>query len=57
MGTNISKNARTNVARQIFYCPCGGEVRMISVFRSGKIRHVAKCMSCEAEKRKPSDFR
>ena len=28
----VSKNARTSSSTQRFYCPCGGEVKMKTVF-------------------------
>lgn len=52
----ISKNSRTSVATQKFLCPCGGEVKMKSVFTSGKIRSVAECDKCNRRERKPKDF-
>jgi len=56
MVKNISKNARLNVATQKFFCPCGGVVKMLMVFKNGKKKFVARCSGCRVEKRRPSDF-
>ena len=52
----ISKNARTQSNTQIFYCTCGGEIKMKSVFSGGKLRNIAECEKCNRRERKPSDF-
>ncbi|HSV55922.1 MAG TPA: hypothetical protein VLH39_02295 [Magnetospirillaceae bacterium] len=52
----ISKNARTSSSTQRFYCPCGGEVRMKTLFEEGKIRNTAECDKCKRSERRPSDF-
>jgi hypothetical protein len=51
-----SKNAGKKVLDQKIYCECGGEVRMLAKF-DGKIKMVAKCNKCGAERRKPRDFK
>jgi len=38
----VSKNARTTSGTQKFFCPCGGEVKMRSIFSSGKMKHHAE---------------
>ena len=53
---SISKNQRRGTKSQLFYCPCGGEVKMSSKMEKGKVRHLATCEKCGTEKRKPSDF-
>jgi len=56
----ISKNARKNVKKQVYYCSsCGGEVIMKSVFKNGKLKHYAQCtnIACKKIKRKPSLFK
>jgi hypothetical protein len=53
----ISKNARVNVVTQQFFCACGGEVKMKSVFSKGKLKYVATCNKCNRSERRPSDFR
>jgi hypothetical protein len=54
----ISKNARSaGVKTQKFFCGCGGEVKMVSVFNSGKLGIRARCDKCNREERKPSDFK
>jgi len=57
MAKNISKNSRMNVAIEKFHCSCGGEVKMVTTAKGGKIKHSAKCGSCGTERRRPSDFR
>lgn len=53
----VSKNARTTSGTQKFFCPCGGEVKMRSIFSSGKMKHHAECEKCNRQERKPKDFR
>ena len=53
----ISKNARTGSAAQKFTCPCGGEIKMKSVFSSGKLKNIAECEKCKRKERRPKDFR
>jgi len=52
----ISKNARTSSTTQRFYCPCGGEIKMKTLFEDGKIRNIAECEKCKRSERRPSDF-
>lgn len=52
-----SKNARHGVAKVVFNCPCGGEVKMRSVFANGKMKNVAVCEKCGRQERKPKDFK
>jgi hypothetical protein len=53
---DISKNARGTTNAQKFMCPCGGEVKMKSIFTNGKLRLVAECQKCNRKERKPSNF-
>ncbi len=53
----VSKNARTASATQKFFCPCGGEIKMKTVFTDGKIRNLAECEKCSRRERRPRDFR
>ncbi len=53
----ISKNARIGIVTQKFFCGCGGEVKMKSVFTSGKLKNMAECIKCNRVERKPSDFK
>jgi transcription elongation factor Elf1 len=53
----MAKNARSNVVSEKFYCPCGGEIKMLIAIKNNKKRLVARCTKCGTEKRKPSDFR
>jgi len=53
----VSKNARTVSSTQRFYCSCGGEVKMKSVFSAGKLRNVAQCEKCNRQERRPRDFK
>jgi len=52
----ISKNARTSSTTHRFYCPCGGEVQMKTLFEDGKIKNIAECDKCRRKERRPSDF-
>jgi hypothetical protein len=52
-----SKNARTSATTQKFFCSCGGEVRMKTIFESGKIKNLAECDKCKRTERRPSDFK
>ncbi len=53
----ISKNARTSSGTQKFECPCGGEVKMRSIYAKGKMRNVAECEKCNRRERRPRDFK
>ncbi len=53
----VSKNARTGSATQKFECPCGGEIKMKSIFAGGKIKNIAVCEKCQRKERRPRDFR
>ena len=52
-----SKNSRTASATQKFMCACGGEVKMKTLFESGKMKNVAECGKCKRLERRPSDFK
>jgi hypothetical protein len=51
-----SKNSRTTSSTHKFFCTCGGEVKMKTLFENGKVRNVAECEKCKRVERKPSDF-
>jgi hypothetical protein len=53
----VSKNARMGSATHRFECPCGGEVKMKSVFSSGRMKNVAECQKCKRRERRPKDFK
>jgi hypothetical protein len=53
----VSKNARTGSTTHKHLCPCGGEVKMRSVFADGKMRNMAVCESCDRRERRPKDFK
>ena len=53
----ISKNARIGIVTQKFFCPCGGEIKMKSVFLNRKLKNMAQCLKCERTERRPSDFK
>lgn len=57
MGKGISKNARSGVKIQKFTHKCGGEIKMKSVFKNGKLKHFAECLECGEKSRKPKDMR
>jgi len=52
-----SKNARTTSASQKFFCSCGGEVKMKTMFQNGKVKNIAECEKCKRVERRPSDFK
>ena len=51
-----SKNARTTYTTQKFYCLCGGEITMKTLFHNGKLKNVAECSNCNRTERRPKDF-
>ena len=51
-----SKNARTTYTTQKFYCLCGGEITMKTLFDKGKLKNVAECTKCNRTERRPKDF-
>ena len=58
---NHSENSGTKTRQkrgnpEVFKCLCGGVVKMVDVFEHGKLKHVARCLQCGDEHRKPSDF-
>jgi hypothetical protein len=52
-----SKNSRTSSSTQKFLCSCGGEIKMKTIFESGKVKNMAECEKCKRTERRPSDFR
>jgi hypothetical protein len=52
-----SKNSRTGSVSHKFFCSCGGEVKMRSIFQTSKMHHVAECEKCKRQERRPSDFK
>ena len=52
-----SKNSRTTSSTQKFFCSCGGEIKMKTLFESGKVKNVAECVKCKRTERRPSDFK
>lgn len=55
MGQNISKNARRQGA-QTFTSRWGGNIKMKSVFKDGKLRHYAVCEKTGNSARKPKEL-
>ncbi|MDR2784006.1 MAG: hypothetical protein LBB48_09265 [Treponema sp.] len=55
-GGGKSKNSRTTVTTQKFFCPCGGEVEMKEMAQGGKKKPIAECNKCKRIERRPSDF-
>jgi hypothetical protein len=53
----ISKNARTSSSTQKFFCSCGGDVKVKTIFEGGKVKVVAECEKCKRLERRPSDFK
>jgi hypothetical protein len=52
-----SKNSRTTSSTQKFFCSCGGEIKMKTLFENGKVKNVAECEKCKRTERRPSDFK
>jgi hypothetical protein len=52
-----SKNSRTASATQKFFCTCGGEVKMKTIFENGKVKNHAECGKCKRLERRPSEFK
>ncbi|MDR2537837.1 MAG: hypothetical protein LBC46_05980 [Treponema sp.] len=57
MAQAVSKNSRTSSATQKFFCSCGGEVKMKTLFEKGKAKIIAECEKCKRVERRPSDFK
>jgi len=55
MAVKLSKNAKKN-GPDVFYCQCGGEVRMISVYNRGKLQTQARCKRCNRVARFPREL-
>ncbi|MDR1215546.1 MAG: hypothetical protein LBK25_02580 [Treponema sp.] len=51
-----SKNARTSINKQKFFCSCGGEIQVKQLSQSGKKKIIAECGNCKRVERRPSDF-
>jgi hypothetical protein len=51
-----SKNSRTAVAKQKFFCSCGGEIKVKDMRLNGKKSQIAECEKCKRTERRPSDF-
>jgi hypothetical protein len=56
MATAISKNARKGETTQKLVCRCGGTIKMVTIASGGKLRHVARCINCNREARRPKDL-
>ena len=52
-----SKNARRGIVAQKNFCSCGGEVKIKSVFKNGKLKQYAYCTECNRIERRPKDFK
>jgi len=46
---------KTANAPQVFRCPCGGEIKMVTRFRRS-FKTLAVCQKCGKERRKPNEF-
>lgn len=55
MSKRTKQKTEATKAQRVF-CPCGGEVKMITLGTGGKLRHCAECLKCGQRRRKPSDF-
>ena len=53
----VSKNARIGSGTHKFvHAEDGGEIKMKSIFKNGRMKHVAECEKCKRQERRPSDF-
>ena len=55
MAGQISKNARRSGAHELI-SRWGGEIKMKSVFKNGRLRHIAVCSKTGNTARKPKDL-
>ena len=51
-----SKNARRTFTTHKFFCLCGGEISMKTVFDNGSLKNLAECPKCKRTERRPKDF-
>lgn len=51
-----SKNARRTFTTHKFFCLCGGEISMKTVFDNGRLKNLAECSKCKRTERRPKDF-
>ena len=56
MGKPKSGSAKMSKKEQKFFCPCGGEIAMVTRIVGGKHKSVAYCKKCRVEKRRPGEF-
>lgn len=40
----------------VLLCGCGGVVKMVSVFKNGRLREMARCTGCGDKRRRPREF-
>ena len=52
-----SKNSRTTVATQKFFCTYNGEVEMKTKLENGRLKNYAECQKCKRTERRPKDFK
>ncbi len=53
----VSKNARIGSGTHKFiHAEDGGEIKMLSIFQNGRMRHLAECEKCKRRERRPGDF-
>lgn len=55
MAKNVSKNARRQKAHQ-FISRWGGEIKMRSIFKNGKMRIFAECQKTHNTARRPKEL-
>ena len=51
-----AKTADREKTAAVYKCMCGGVVKMIDVFRNGKLQPTARCLKCGKDRRKPTQF-
>lgn len=50
------KIAKTRKTSQTLTCACGGDIKVFSVFKDGKIKPEARCSGCSKVARKPKEL-
>jgi hypothetical protein len=57
MGNPKTGGAKMSKTADEHFCSCGGTVKVFFNAAKGKVRPFARCMKCNTEKRRPSEFK
>jgi len=55
-GTRTKPRRKKSGGPDVLLCGCGGVVKMVSVFKNGKLHQEARCAKCQDKRRKPREF-